>query len=802
MASILMPDQNGTKTGHPWACTICGQILSRKQRLQTHMERKHPEIINDFDGQVRGPYKRYEVDETAPVPKRTRMRHNSEPQFEHSRLEEDCHAEQDCSDGYGAADTMNNQDTTASSHCDRDKYMAVLSYVNKMKLSATASENLIRLLKLLVNDKDFENISATHIRSVFTDVQPVTIDYCGKCGGAFSSDVCVCQTEGCNELRYIGPLNKQHQKRRKCYFSFVPIAQQLEEILKRDRVLQKLGDSLTLTMNTDGVPLYNSSSVSLWPVLFIINNLPPTERFLPQNLLIWGLWQGCGKPCFKTYLKPLVEELNVLFTDGIQVNDVSVKITLTCCTMDLQAKAQVMEMVQHNGEYGCVTCEDPGRMYKQGKGHCRGFPLNDSPLALRSPDTVLSNAEEAMNTNVSVKGIKSVSVLFGIQYLDPIVACVPDYMHGVLLGTTKKLLSLWLNKASAKEAYYLGNDVKEIDRRLLQMKPVDSITRLPRRLEGNMSHWKASEFQHWLLFYSVPCVNGLLKKEYMDNLGFLVDGIYLLLGDAITEDDLLRAEMSLAKFQLSFETLYGPQNCGLNVHNIGCHLAQYVQHHGPLWAWSCFGFEDLNGFLIKSSHGTGDVSTQLLSTLFARKQLCREVENIQSAELKQFTMDMLTTGRRIKSLTQCSNCQIAGKLHEVNDDITSRHVMEVLNLSIKPALCCASRIRLPSGQVITSRSYKKQQKRVCYAILTTKGELSIVNQYLYESHTDSCLANINRLEIVGFVSPHVRHLLQVKESSVQELIPVNDIMEQVLLLDGNAETVCVSRLPNLHGMCG
>ncbi|KAH3875610.1 hypothetical protein DPMN_038880 [Dreissena polymorpha] len=86
--------------------------------------------------------------------------------------------------------------------------------------------------------------------------------------------------------------------------------------------------------------------------------------------------------------------------------------------------------------------------------------------------------------------------------------------------------------------------------------------------------------------------------------------------------------MSLAKFQLSFQMLYGPQNCGLNVHNIGCHLVQYVRHHGPLSAWSCFGFEDINGFLIISSHGT-DVSIQLLSTLFARKQLCRGEENIQ-----------------------------------------------------------------------------------------------------------------------------------------------------------------------------
>ncbi|KAH3746333.1 hypothetical protein DPMN_180740 [Dreissena polymorpha] len=64
-------------------------------------------------------------------------------------------------------------------------------------------------------------------------------------------------------------------------------------------------------------------------------------------------------------------------------------------------------------------------------------------------------------------------------------------------------------------------------------------------------------------------VNGLLKKEYMDNLGFLVDEIYLLLGDVITKDNLQRAEMSLAKFQLSFQMLYGPKNVDLMFTTLG-----------------------------------------------------------------------------------------------------------------------------------------------------------------------------------------------------------------------------------------
>ena len=141
----------------------------------------------------------------------------------------------------------------------------------------------------------------------------------------------------------------------------MPVRQQLQEVLPRDGMLQKIGTNhISLTMNTDGVPVYNSSSVSLWPIFFIINDLPPSERFIPQNLIIWGLWQGCGKPCFKTYLQPIVNELNDLHLEGFDINNQNFKATMTCCTMDLQAKAQVMEMVQHNGQYGCISCETPG----------------------------------------------------------------------------------------------------------------------------------------------------------------------------------------------------------------------------------------------------------------------------------------------------------------------------------------------------------------------------------------------------------------------------------------------------------
>ena len=162
----------------------------------------------------------------------------------------------------------------------------------------------MRLLKLIGGDEDIDKLTTKSIRSNFSNIQPSIrhTDYCSKCGAhvLVEEGVYTCGTNGCDELRYAGPRNMQHQKKLKCYFATVPVRQQLQEVLQRDGILQKIcTNNISLTMTTYGVPLYNSSSVGVWPIFFIINDLPPSERFIPQNLIIWGLWQGCGSttPC-------------------------------------------------------------------------------------------------------------------------------------------------------------------------------------------------------------------------------------------------------------------------------------------------------------------------------------------------------------------------------------------------------------------------------------------------------------------------------------------------------------------------
>lgn len=69
--------------------------------------------------------------------------------------------------------------------------------------------------------------------------------------------------------------------------------------------------------------------------------------------------------------------------------------------------------------------------------------------------------------------------------------------------------------------------------------------------------FKASELQAWLLYYGLPCLIGYLPDKYLLHFGHLAEGIFILLGDAITPFQLNRAKDLLHTFYRDFQSLYG-----------------------------------------------------------------------------------------------------------------------------------------------------------------------------------------------------------------------------------------------------
>ena len=55
-------------------------------------------------------------------------------------------------------------------------------------------------------------------------------------------------------------------------------------------------DNISFLMNTDGVPVFKSSKVSIWPLYLVINKLDYRKRLSRENMLLAGLWFGEKKP--------------------------------------------------------------------------------------------------------------------------------------------------------------------------------------------------------------------------------------------------------------------------------------------------------------------------------------------------------------------------------------------------------------------------------------------------------------------------------------------------------------------------
>ncbi|WAR23196.1 hypothetical protein MAR_036865 [Mya arenaria] len=177
------------------------------------------------------------------------------------------------------------------------------------------------------------------------------------------------------------------------------------------------------------------------------------------------------------------EEINFVLNNGLEIyideEKVTVTLSLLCVTLDLPAKVGALNMTYYNGSDACITCEGSGLTVRQGRGHSRSYSYRtqESRYPIRSHAGVLEhmNASSAKNR---LKGFK---------------VTVPDYMHGVLLGLTKTLMSKWISGSETGKEYFVGKKLKQVSLKLLNIKPSYHIERLPRDLEKHYANFKATE---------------------------------------------------------------------------------------------------------------------------------------------------------------------------------------------------------------------------------------------------------------------------------------------------------------------
>lgn len=527
---------------------------------------------------------------------------------------------------------------------------AVMSFAVSHGLTWTAMGDLAKLINFLLGTNALPQSKYLFRKLWSRDVRDVVQRhfYCEPCKCVMIKHDSTAECGRCHIVR-----GTQVLKDEGCFFIILNLATQLGITIDRTKAdlhesLQKLQepsltisditrgscytklkeeqnlhpDDITLTLNTDGSPVWKSSKTSVWPLQFIINELPPHLRF--RHPVLAGLWFGRKHPDMQLFLNEFVTEVNSMV--GVKWNhngDTHIsRPHVLCISVDAPARAAVQNMVSFNGYFGCTWCLNPG---EHREGSLRYTVV--SPIMMRTSDQVKSEMRLASQFKDTINGLKGPSALMNLKGLDLVNGYSVEYMHCVLLGVAKQITETILATSNSHQRFYSGSPsaLSQIDARLLSIKPPHCITRLPRSIQER-SYWKASEWRHWLLFYSLPCLSGILIEEYWRHLSKLSGGVYILLKDELTAQEIDKAEFLLKKFVSRCEALYGASFMTYNVHAL-LHLASCARSLGPLWAHAAFVFEGGNGTIVRQILAAKGLPDQIMERVVMYQQLQRVLES-------------------------------------------------------------------------------------------------------------------------------------------------------------------------------
>ncbi|KAK3908005.1 Nonribosomal peptide synthetase lcsA [Frankliniella fusca] len=550
--------------------------------------------------------------------------------------------------------------------------------------------------------------------------------------------------------------------------------------------------NLDLLGHTDGISVSISSNVSLWPLEWVIAQLPPYLRF--KFVLVNGIWLDECKPYMNTFFKPFVKELQDLYENGVIWTHPRTKVvqkshvTAPCFCADAPARAQLQNILCHGGKYSCHFCEQkmkklpaqPVVLGEKKKSRRRVYTFKETSAKLRTSkrmddqgSAARKRQRETGQTLKPVKGVKGPSEVSKFPGCDRSTVVYPEYMH-LLMCILKEFMRLWFE---VDGPWSLKEHRDMINSFLKSISVPDFVTRIPRSTE-HFSKWKANEFRSFLLFFSIIILSKCMKKEYFEHWILLVAAFYLLLQDYVSETDVAKSNILLRMFCRSFSVLYKPDFYTYYFHQL-CHLSLTVQRYGPLHTNSAFMFESFNGTLSKYIHGTKNQGQEL-------------VNNIRIA----FGVEVLRTRSVLGTAASQHSIDFRNPIR--NFDFSED--MEILSSSgvDKEPLTAFYRAQI-KHETFTCSLYSKQKKRnnytVCFMSSQSETKAYGTIKYFCKSADNKQVALVQRMDVdhlnsfcheeSGFV---IKHIIPVVTTNRMEVVDINAILFKVIRV---ANYVCL-----------
>jgi len=391
---------------------------------------------------------------------------------------------------------------------------------------------------------------------------------------------------------------------------------------------------------------FSQSQYSVGVLYLVILNLPRDIRFKPENIIIAGIIPGPHEPKpneINSYLRPLVKELNHLWTDGFQLTKGSqtntIYAALIATVNDIPAMQKLCGFVGHMANHCCWKCtktfpynKELNRIDFSGAdiGTLRSY--EEHKVGAKKSLTAKSKAER---TTIELQSGSRFTELMHLPYFDSIRFVIIDPMHNLFLGTAKRILhNQWL-----RESLISNSDLDKVQERICSCIVPINVGRMPRKISSHFYSLTADEWKNWTLLYSMLVLQDILPAEHLACWKLFVSACRIYCSYVITLVDIDKASELMSEFFRTAERLYGPTFLTFNTH-LHLHLPQCFKDYGPCYGFWLFSFERYNGILGKYHTNQLSIEMQLMRKFINNmsvRSLASEVDSVPHDHHHLFT---------------------------------------------------------------------------------------------------------------------------------------------------------------------
>ena len=290
------------------------------------------------------------------------------------------------------------------------------------------------------------------------------------------------------------------------------------------------------------------------------------------------------------------------------------------------------------------------------------------------------------------RGIKGSTILSSLSEFHPINNTCIDYMHTVLLGVIKSFFRCWFSSDFSytqddcgkrkQSACSLRHYMKQIDKKLLNIKPPSFVPAAPRSIE-TWTHWRAHEFFHFITYYSLGVFHEIMEYDYFEHLVLFVIIMENLFKSSISKNTLNLLQEMIVKFVMMIEQLYPQRLMVSGVHEL-LHLVKCTSDFGPLNSCCCFPFEELNRKILSLINGHDLIGEEFIKLFIASQNLSIYANESNNSIFREFITDhsSLKTSN-LKRSVKINQVKITGKSFITENKEISALINEYDGLNLK-----------------------------------------------------------------------------------------------------------------------